>query len=38
MTSVDNFKEEWYRNWHEIDPDKSNYISFHQYYKLSEKF
>lgn len=36
MTSVDNFKEEWYRKWHEIDPDKSNYISFHQYCKLQD--
>ena len=36
MMTIDEFKSEWYRNWHEIDPDKSNYISFHQYYKLSD--
>lgn len=36
MTSVDNFKEEWYRNWHEIDPDKSNYIDFHQYCEIGD--
>lgn len=36
MTEIDEFKSEWYRNWHKIDPDKSNYISFHQYYKLSD--
>lgn len=36
MKSVDEFKSEWYRNWHEIDPDKSNYINFHQYYEIGD--
>ena len=30
MMTIDEFKSEWYRNWHEIDPDKSNYISSRQ--------
>lgn len=36
MKSVDGFNEEWYRKWHKIDADKSNYISFHQYCKLQD--
>lgn len=36
MESIDEYNSEWYRNWHEIDPDKSNYISFHQYCKLQD--
>lgn len=28
---MDEFKSEWYRNWHVIDADKSNYINFHTY-------
>ena len=30
MKSEDEFKSEWYRNWHEIRPDESNYISSRQ--------
>lgn len=36
MTPVDGFNEEWHGKWHKIDADKSNYISFHQYYKLQD--
>ena len=36
MKSIDEFKSEWYSKWHKINPDKSNYISFHQYCKLQD--
>lgn len=36
MKSADEFKSEWYSNWHEIDPDKSNYINFHQYCEIGD--
>lgn len=36
MSSYEEFESEWYRKWHEIDPGKSNYITFHQYCNLSD--
>lgn len=27
---------QWSSKWHKIDPDKSNYIDFHQYYEIRD--
>lgn len=34
MTSVDEFKSEWYYNWREIRPDESDYIDELTYYEI----
>lgn len=34
MTSADEFKSEWYRNWREIRPDESDYIDEITYYEI----
>lgn len=36
MKSADEFKSEWYSNWHKIDPDKSNYIDMHRYCEIQD--
>lgn len=33
---TEEFESEWYSNWHEIDPYKSNYITFHQYCQIQD--
>ena len=34
--SFNEFKSEWNRNWHEIDPINSNYITFHEYCEIQD--
>lgn len=36
MKLADEFKSEWYSNWHKIDPDKSNYIDMHRYCEIED--
>lgn len=36
MKSIDEFKSEWYYNWHKIDPIKSNYVDFNQYCRIQD--
>lgn len=28
--------EQWYKDWHKIDPDQSEYINFHQYCEIRD--
>lgn len=36
MSSYEEFESEWYRNWHKIDPIKSNHINFNQYCRIQD--